>query len=154
IEIAQAAGLACDNGIVVDEAAQTSDPDIFAAGDCTNHPAFAGGRVRLESVQNAIEQAKSAALGLIGRHAPHSEVPWFWSDQYDLKMQIAGLLKPGDNAVLRGSTAARKFALFHLRDGVIAAVEAVNSPAEYIIGRKLVGARARIAAETLGDPRI
>jgi 3-phenylpropionate/trans-cinnamate dioxygenase ferredoxin reductase subunit len=151
VELAQAAGLACDNGIVVDETAKTSDPDIYAAGDCTNHPGFAGTRVRLESVQNAIDQAKHAVLGLLGRPARYNEVPWFWSDQYDLKMQIAGLLKSDDQAVLRGDLASRKFAVFHLREGVVAAVEAVNAAPEYIIGRKLVGMRARIPLARLAD---
>jgi 3-phenylpropionate/trans-cinnamate dioxygenase ferredoxin reductase subunit len=154
IELAVAAGLTCDNGIVVDETAQTSDPDIYAAGDCTNHPGFAGGRIRLESVQNAIDQAKHAAFGLLGRPAAYREVPWFWSDQYDLKMQIAGLMKPGDMAVQRGDPASRKFAVFHLRDGVVAAVEAVNAPPEYIVGRKLVGMRTRVAAERLADMNV
>jgi len=154
VELAQAAGLACDNGIAVDETARTSDPDIFAAGDCTNHPGFAGERVRLESVQNAIDQAKHAALGLLGRPSPYLEVPWFWSDQYDLKMQVAGLLRPGDLAVRRGDPATRKFAVFHLRGGLVAAVEAVNAAPEYIIGRKLVGLRARVAPERLADPNV
>ena len=150
-EIAREAGLQCDNGIVVDECAATSDPDIFAAGDCTNHPAFAGGRVRLESVQNAIDQAKHAALGMVGRPSPYREVPWFWSDQYDLKLQIAGLAKPEDLVVMRGDPATRKFAAFHLRDGVVAAVEAVNAAPEYIAGRRLIAARARVAPERIAD---
>ena len=150
-EIAADAGLQCNNGIVVDEYAVTSDPDIFAAGDCTNHPAFAGGRVRLESVQNAIDQAKHAALGMVGRPSPYHEVPWFWSDQYDLKLQMAGLARPDDLVVLRGDPASRKFAAFHLRDGVVAAVEAVNSAPEYIAGRRLIAARARVAPERLAD---
>ena len=154
VELAQAAGLACDNGIVVDETAVTSDPDIYAAGDCTNHPGFAGARERLESVQNAIDQAKHAALGLLGRPTLYREVPWFWSDQYDLKMQIAGLIKPGDEAVVRGDPASRKFAVFHLRAGAVAAVEAVNAPPEYIVGRKLVGAGARVAAAKLADTSV
>ena len=153
-EIAAGAGLACDNGIVVDEFAATSDPDIFAAGDCTNHPAFAGGRCRLESVQNAIDQAKHAALGMVGRPAAYHEVPWFWSDQYDLKLQIAGLARPEDVVVLRGDPASRKFSTFHLRDGVIAAVEAINSAPEYIAGRRLIAARARVAPERLADVTI
>jgi len=153
-EIARDAGLACDNGIVVDEFAVTSDPDIFAAGDCTNHPAFAGGRVRLESVQNAIDQAKHAALGMVGRPSAYSEVPWFWSDQYDLKLQIAGLARPDDVVVMRGDPATRKFAAFHLRDGILAAVEAVNAAPEYIVGRRLIAARARVAPERLADPAI
>jgi len=150
-EIAQAAGLVCDNGIAVDEYTATSDPDIFAAGDCTSHPAFAGGRVRLESVQNAIDQAKHAALAMLGKPVPYREVPWFWSDQYDLKLQIAGIARPGDVTVLRGLLDSRKFSVFHLRDGVIAAVEAVNAAPDYIIGRKLIAARAIIAPERLAD---
>ncbi len=153
-EIARDAGLACDNGIVVDEFTATSDPDIFAAGDCTNHPAFAGGRIRLESVQNAIDQAKHAALAMVGRPSAYSEVPWFWSDQYDLKLQIAGLARPDDVVVMRGDPASRKFAAFHLRDGVLAAVEAVNSAPEYIVGRRLIAARARVAPERLADSSI
>jgi 3-phenylpropionate/trans-cinnamate dioxygenase ferredoxin reductase subunit len=150
-ELAKDAGLACDNGIAVDEFTATSDPDIFAAGDCTSHPAFAGGRVRLESVQNAIDQAKHAALAMLGRGTAYREVPWFWSDQYDLKLQIAGLAQPGDVTVLRGNPQTRKFSVFHVRDGVVAAVEAVNAAPDYIVGRKLIAARARIAPERLGD---
>jgi len=150
-EIAQEAGLTCDNGIAVDEYATTSDPDIFAAGDCTSHPAFGGGRVRLESVQNAIDQAKHAALAMLGKATAYFEVPWFWSDQYDLKLQIAGLARPTDLTVLRGTPENRKFSVFHLRDGVVAAVEAVNAAPDYIIGRKLIAARAIIAPERLAD---
>jgi 3-phenylpropionate/trans-cinnamate dioxygenase ferredoxin reductase subunit len=153
-EIAAEAGLTVDNGIVVDEYTRTSDPDISAAGDCTNHPAFAGGCVRLESVQNAIDQAKHAALQLVGRPKPYREVPWFWSDQYDLKMQIAGIMKPGDGAVLRGDPAVRKFAVFHLREGKIAAVEAVNAAPEYVVGRKLIAEGKRIDEKRLADPSI
>jgi len=150
-EIAQQAGLACDNGVVVDEYAATSDPDIFAAGDCTNHPGFAGGRVRLESVQNAIDQAKHAALAMLSKAEAYSEVPWFWSDQYDLKLQIAGLARAGDVTVMRGTPENRKFSVFHLRNGVVAAVEAVNAAPDYIVGRKLIAAGAIIAPERLAD---
>jgi 3-phenylpropionate/trans-cinnamate dioxygenase ferredoxin reductase subunit len=150
-ELALQAGLACDNGIMVDEFAATSDPDIFAAGDCTSHPGFAGGRVRLESVQNAIDQAKHAVLAMLGQPAPYREVPWFWSDQYDLKLQIAGLARAGDATVQRGDPRTRKFSVFHLRDGVVAAVEAVNAAPDYIVGRKLIAARARISPERLAD---
>jgi 3-phenylpropionate/trans-cinnamate dioxygenase ferredoxin reductase subunit len=152
--LAQAAGLACDNGIVVDEYATTSDPDIFAAGDCTNHPSFTGERVRLESVQNAIDQAKHAALAMLGKATPYREVPWFWSDQYDLKLQIAGLAKSGDVTVVRGNPAANKFSVFHLRGGKVAVVEAVNAAPDYIIGRKLIAAGAEIAPEKLADTNI
>jgi 3-phenylpropionate/trans-cinnamate dioxygenase ferredoxin reductase subunit len=154
-EIAAEAGLETNNGIIVDEYAQTSDPDIFAAGDCTNLPVFLAGRelgrTRLESVQNAIDQAKHAALAMLGKPKPYREVPWFWSDQYDLKLQIAGLTRPGDTLIVRGDPSARKFAVFHLRDGAIAAVEAVNSAAEYIVGRKLIAEGRRVEAERLAD---
>jgi 3-phenylpropionate/trans-cinnamate dioxygenase ferredoxin reductase subunit len=153
-EIAQEAGIVCDNGIAVDEFGASYDPDVFAAGDCTSHPAFAGGRVRLESVQNAIDQAKHAALAMLGQKTPYREVPWFWSDQYDLKLQIAGLAHPGDVRVQRGNPEARKFSVFHLRDGVVAAVEAVNTAPDYIIGRKLIAARVCVAPERLGDVAI
>jgi 3-phenylpropionate/trans-cinnamate dioxygenase ferredoxin reductase subunit len=136
---------------VVDEYARTSDPDIFAAGDCTNHPAWAGGRVRLESVQNAIDQAKHAVFAMLGRPKPYREVPWFWSDQYDLKLQIAGLSRTGDTIVVRGEPSTRKFAIFHLRDGAVAAVEAVNAAPEYIVGRKLIAERKIVAPERLAD---
>jgi 3-phenylpropionate/trans-cinnamate dioxygenase ferredoxin reductase subunit len=154
VKLAQDAGLACDNGIVVDEYTATSDPDIFAAGDCTNHPGFLGERLRLESVQNAIDQAKHAALAMLGRPTRYAEVPWFWSDQYDLKLQIAGLAKPGDATVVRGDPKGRKFSVFHLRDGAVAAVEAVNAAPDYIVGRKLIAARASVAAERLADTAI
>jgi 3-phenylpropionate/trans-cinnamate dioxygenase ferredoxin reductase subunit len=153
-ELALDAGLTCDNGIAVDEFTATSDPDIFAAGDCTSHPAFAGGRVRLESVQNAIDQAKHAALAMLGKPVAYREVPWFWSDQYDLKLQIAGLAQPGDVTVLRGSPQSRKFSVFHLRGDVVAAVEAVNAAPDYIIGRKLIAAEARIAPDRLADTSV
>jgi 3-phenylpropionate/trans-cinnamate dioxygenase ferredoxin reductase subunit len=150
-ELAREAGLPVDDGIVVDNCAQTIDPSIFAAGDCTWHPGREDAYLRLESVQNAIDQAKHAALAMVGKPTRYSEVPWFWSDQYDLKLQIAGLGRPSDQHVLRGDPAARKFAIFHLRDGKIAAVEAINAAPEYLVGRKLIAEGARIAPEKLAD---
>jgi len=150
-ELAQAAGLACNDGIQVDKHCATADAAIFAAGDCTRHHGRAGDLIRLESVQNAIDQAKHAALAMAGQPAPYSEVPWFWSDQYDLKLQIAGLAKPGDTLVQRGDPATRKFAVFHLREGRIAAVEAVNAAPEYLMGRKLIADAAAVAPERLAD---
>jgi 3-phenylpropionate/trans-cinnamate dioxygenase ferredoxin reductase subunit len=149
--IAQQAGLACKDGIIVDRNAMTDGPSIFAAGDCTRHYGREGVEIRLECVQNAIDQAKHAALAMLGRPQVYSEVPWFWSDQYDLKLQIAGLARPTDQIVLRGDPGARKFAVFHLRDGAVAAVEAVNAAPEYLVGRKLIAANAVIAAERLAD---
>ncbi|MBI1238241.1 MAG: NAD(P)-binding protein [Alphaproteobacteria bacterium] len=155
VELAAEAGLACDNGILVDEHARTADPDVFAAGDCTNHPcAIAGRRLRLESVQNAIEQAKAAAAGMAGKPRVYAEVPWFWSDQYELKMQIAGLAEPGDTQILRGDPASGKFAVFYLRGGVVAAVESVNAAPEFMMGRQMIAKHLAVAPDRLADVNI
>jgi 3-phenylpropionate/trans-cinnamate dioxygenase ferredoxin reductase component len=155
VELAERAGLPCSNGIVVDELAQTADPHIVAAGDCTNHPhPLLERRVRLESVPNAVHQAKVAAATLLGTPTPYSEVPWFWSDQYDLKLQIAGISTGYDEVVVRGDPAARSFTAFYLNAGQLIAVDAINSPREFIAGKKLVAKRARIAADVLRDATI
>jgi 3-phenylpropionate/trans-cinnamate dioxygenase ferredoxin reductase subunit len=155
VELAAAAGLPCSNGIVVDEFARTADQYVFAAGDCTNHPhPLLERRVRLESVPNAIHQAKIAAASLLGAPVAYSEVPWFWSDQYDLKLQIAGLSTGFDEVVLRGDPATRSFAAFYLAAGRLLAVDAINSPKEFIAGKKLVANRARIARDLLRDASI
>ncbi len=154
-ELAKGCGLGCDDGIVVDAASNaTGDSAIFAAGDCTRHIGREGTALRLECVQNAIDQAKHAALNMVGNANTYREVPWFWSDQYDLKLQIAGLARPTDQIVVRGNPEARKFAVFHLRDGAVAAVEAVNAAPEYLVGRKLIADGARIAPERLADTTI
>jgi len=149
--LARESGLPCQDGIIVDRNAMTADPAIFAAGDCTRHHGREGVEIRLECVQNAIDQAKHAALAMLGRPKTYSEVPWFWSDQYDLKLQIAGLARQSDQTVLRGDPASRKFAVFHLRDDVVAAVEAVNAAPEYMIGKKLIADRVAVTAERLAD---
>lgn len=151
VEIAQAAGLECKGGIVVDKNCTTNDPDIFAAGDCTWHESREGVWHRLESVQNAIDQAKHAAAAMVGKPKAYNEVPWFWSDQYDLKLQIAGIARADDTRVLRGDPASRKFAVFHLRDGAVAAVESVNAPVEYMTGRKLIAEGTHVPADRLAD---
>ncbi len=154
-ELAANAGLAVDNGIVVNEFGQTSDPDIYAAGDCSNLPsAFYGRRVRLESVNNAMEQARCVAAALIGNPQPYDPVPWFWSDQYDLKLQMVGLSAGYDTCVLRGDPATRSFSLFYLRDGEIIAADAVSQPKDFMAAKKLVAARVRAEAATLADPSI
>jgi 3-phenylpropionate/trans-cinnamate dioxygenase ferredoxin reductase subunit len=153
-ELAVDAGLKCEDGIWVDQHCVTSDPAIFAAGDCTRHHGRGGNLIRLECVQNAIDQAKHAALAMAGKPVPYGEVPWFWSDQYDLKLQIAGLAHPEDKMVMRGDPASRKFAVFHLRGGKVAAVEAVNAAPEYIVGRKLIHDSASVAPERLADTTI
>ncbi|HEY1613286.1 MAG TPA: oxidoreductase C-terminal domain-containing protein, partial [Rhizomicrobium sp.] len=122
-----------------------------AAGDCTRHHGREGVEIRLECVQNAIDQAKHAALAMMGKPKNYSEVPWFWSDQYDLKLQIAGLARPTDAIVVRGEPSSRKFAVFHLRDGLVAAVEAVNAGQEYLIGRQMIAKGVDVAPEKLAD---
>ena len=109
--------------------------------------------MRLESVQNAIDQAKAAAANLLGSPSAYSEVPWFWSDQYDLKLQIAGLSQGYDDVVLRGDPAARSFAVYYLAGGRLIAVDSINSPREFLQGKKLVAAGLRIDADRLRDPR-
>ena len=141
-ELAAGAGLACDNGILVDEFAQTSDPRIVALGDCTNHPnALLGRRLRLESVHNAVEQARTAAASLMGQKLAYNQAPWFWSDQFEYKLQMVGLSEGSDRVVLRGNPAAGKFSLFRYLGEVLLAVESVNSSADHMLGRKLLAAR-------------
>jgi 3-phenylpropionate/trans-cinnamate dioxygenase ferredoxin reductase subunit len=155
VELAQAAGLVCDNGIVVDEECRTSAPGIFAAGDCTQHPnAIYDSRLRLESVHNAIEQGKTAAAAMCGKARPYRQVPWFWSDQYDLKLQTAGLNRGYDQVVMRGSTDSRSFAAFYLCDGRLLAVDAVNRPVEFMVAKALIANRTVIAPERFADERI
>jgi 3-phenylpropionate/trans-cinnamate dioxygenase ferredoxin reductase subunit len=152
-ELAESAGLECGNGIVVDQHCRTSDPNIYAAGDCTSHPNIHyGKRVRLESVDNAFEQATSAALNMLGVPTPHDKVPWFWSDQYDLKCIIVGLSQGYDEVVMRGSPAARSFSACYLREGELIAVDTVNAPKDQMAARKLVAARAKPDRAKLAEP--
>jgi 3-phenylpropionate/trans-cinnamate dioxygenase ferredoxin reductase subunit len=151
-ELAEQAGLECDDGIVVDEFCRTADPDILAIGDCTKHPNVLLGRsLRLESVHNAQEQAKTAAATLCGESRPYRQIPWFWSDQYDLKLQIAGLAKGHEQTVLRGDPRSRSFAVFCLDEGRLSAVEAVNSAREFMWSKKLMAADIPVDTESLRD---
>lgn len=151
-DLADAAGLTCDNGIVVDEFCRTSDASIYAAGDCTNHPSPRfGRRVRLESVDNAFEQAKTAALNLLDRPVAHDRVPWFWSDQFDNKLLIVGLPQDHDRQVLRGDPASRSFSVCYLKDRELLAVEAINHSKDYMAARKLIAERALMNPQMLGD---
>jgi 3-phenylpropionate/trans-cinnamate dioxygenase ferredoxin reductase subunit len=138
--LARAAGLACDGGVVVDQDARTSDPRVFAVGDVTRRPVLHHDGVRLESVPNAIEQARKAAAAILGRSVPPDEAPWFWSDQYDLKIQIAGLPLGCDRQVVRGAAETGSFAVFHLEGGLVRAVEAVNAPEAFVVGRRMISA--------------
>ena len=151
-ELAKDAGIACNNGILVDRDARTSDPRIFAAGDCASRPLVHFGR--LESVHNAIEQGKLAAAAILGKPRPNEDCPWFWSDQYDLKLQIAGLSAGYDQIVVRGSPEDRKFAAFYLKNGTLIAVDAINSPPEFLASKKLIMSGAKLSADILADTSI
>lgn len=154
--LAAAAGLDCRGGVVVDDTAMTSDPAIYAIGDCTSRPIPRYKRsMRLESVPNALEQAKQAAAAICGKPQPKPEVPWFWSDQYDVRLQIAGLAIDVAQQVVRGDPASGRFAIFHLdAAGCLQAMEAVNSPAEFVAARQWVAARQVIDPARATDPTL
>jgi len=151
-ELATGAGLECDNGIVVDEHCRTSDATIYAAGDCVNHlsPHYRR-RMRLESVDNAFEQGATAALNLLGIPTVHDKVPWFWSDQYDLKLIIVGMCQGYDTVVTRGAAAARSFSACYLRGGELIAIDTINQPKDQMAARKLIAAHARPKLDKLAD---
>ena len=154
-ELAPAAGLAIDNGIAVDAHCRTDDPDIYAMGDCASQPnAYAGRRLRLESVPSALYQARAIAHTLTGKALPAQAAPWFWSDQYDLKLQMVGLSQGHDQLVVRGSTHNRAFTAFYLREGRVIAADAVSRPAEFMIAKQLVALGARPAPAHLGDESV
>ena len=153
--LAREVGIACSDGVIVDSAARTSDPNIFAIGDMTYRPLPLFGRsLRLESVPSALEQAKQAAAAICGTLPPAPEIPWFWSDQYDLKLQIAGLPLDCDQMVVRGDPRSGSFTLFHLADRVVRAVEAVNAPGEFMAGRQFIARGTSIDTYRLADPTI
>ena len=153
--LAVASGLVCENGVVVDDHCRTSDPEIYAAGDCTSHPSVHyGRRLRLESVDNAFEQGASVALNMLGIDTVHHKVPWFWSDQYDLKLIIIGVGQGYDTVVMRGDPATRAFCACYLRGGELIAVDTVNSPKDQMAARKLIAARARPNLEKLANPAV
>jgi 3-phenylpropionate/trans-cinnamate dioxygenase ferredoxin reductase subunit len=155
VTLAAAAGLRCDNGVWVDEQCRTSDPNVYAAGDCTNHPSVRyGRRVRLESVDNAVEQAKTAAANICGKPARHEHVPWFWSDQYDVKLQIAGLSEGYDQAVVRGDPDSGSFALYYFAGGELLAVDAINSMRDFMSGKKWLAERRRPDPARVADPSV
>ncbi|MBY8857314.1 FAD-dependent oxidoreductase [Nocardia sp. CA2R105] len=152
--LARDAGLECLAGVVVDAAARTSDPHILAIGDVTHrmHEGL-GTLVRLESIPSATEQAKQAAAVITGTAVPPHEVPWFWSDQFDLKMKMAGVLTPGTEAVLRGDPGSGSCALFHLdSEGIPRSVETINAAADFMAGKKFIGSRTRLNRTALADP--
>jgi 3-phenylpropionate/trans-cinnamate dioxygenase ferredoxin reductase subunit len=154
--LARESGIECLAGIVVDGSARTSDPHVLAIGDVTYrlHDTL-GKMVRLESIPSAVEQAKQAAAVIMEAPLPPHEVPWFWSDQFDLKMKMAGMVGPDTRAVLRGNPSESSFALFHLNtDGIPVAVETVNAAAEFMAGKKFISNRTKIDPAALADPVI
>ncbi|MDT0617445.1 FAD-dependent oxidoreductase [Salinisphaera sp. P385] len=150
--LAEAAGLPCDDGILVDEYTRTDDPHILAIGDCTRHRnLYFDQPVRLESVANAVDQARTAAATLTGGDQPYNAAPWFWSNQYDLRLQMVGLSEGHDATAIRGNPDDDAFAVFYLKQGKLVAVDAVNMPPAFMAGKKLVGARAAVEPATLID---
>ena len=155
IELAIDCGLDVANGIVVDDHCRTSDSCIFSIGDCTWHPnKLLGSELRLESVHNALEQAKTAAGNICGEDLSYAQVPWFWSDQYDLKLQIAGLSQGYDQVVIRGKPEQRSFACLYLREGHLISIDAVNAPRDFVQSKALIAAHARIDPTLLADVEI
>ena len=152
-EMAEAAGLETNNGLVVDEHCRTSNEHIFAAGDCTNHPnPILNRRLRLESVPNAMEQGRVAASNMLGGSKSYASMPWFWSDQYEHKLQMVGFSKDSDQSIIRGDMASKSFTVFYLKDDSIIAADSVNNPKEFMASKQLVGKKASI--EALADTSI
>lgn len=152
VELAENAGLECRDGIVVDGHGRTSQPDIFAAGDCTMHfNGFLDREIRLESVQNAVDQSKTVAENLFKEGARYNAVPWFWSDQYDAKLQMAGLGMSYDEAVVRGEMGEGRFSLFYFEKGNLLGADSVNRPADHMACRKMLGNRINIKPSEVAD---
>jgi 3-phenylpropionate/trans-cinnamate dioxygenase ferredoxin reductase subunit len=152
VELADQAGVFCDNGILVDEFGQTNYKNVYACGDCTSHPnKLLNKQLRLESVHNAMEQSKTVAFSALAKPLEYNQVPWFWSDQYDHKLQIVGLSGEHDNVFMRGNTKDQKFMLFYTKDNQLIAVDAVNNPKEFLICRKLVANKVKIKSEMISD---
>jgi len=151
VELAEAAGLEVDNGIVVDALCQTSDPRILAAGDCCSFD-YRGQRIRLESVQNANDQAATAAHTVAGQPKPYAALPWFWSDQYDCKLQIAGLNSGYDQAVVRPGKTERSRSIWYYREDQLLAVDAIADPAAYVVAKKLLERGGSVPPAQAADP--
>ncbi|RJE89238.1 NAD(P)/FAD-dependent oxidoreductase [Paracoccus onubensis] len=150
-DLAAAAGIACDNGILVDVQGRTSDSHIWAAGDCTRLP-YRGARIRLESVQNAIDQAEAVAANMLGHAQDYIPKPWFWSDQYDVKLQIAGLNTGYDRVVIRPGKSPESRSHWYFRGETLLAVDAMNDPRGYMIGKRLIEAERSPLPDQVADP--
>lgn len=153
VELARSSGLHVDNGVCVDELTVTGDPDVLAIGDCTSHPSplYGGRRIRLESVPNALEQARTAAATLCGRHRPHHAVPWFWSDQYDLRLKMVGLSQGYEQLVFRGDPDKQSFSAFYMSGSRILAVDTVNRPQEFAAAKRIIAGQIPFDPDLLRD---
>lgn len=153
VELAENAGLSCDNGIVVNEFGKTDHANIYACGDCTNHPnKLLNKKIRLESVHNAMEQSKTVASSIINKSIEYNQIPWFWSDQYDHKLQIVGLSGEHDKVIMRGDMSDAKFMLLYTKDEKLIAVDAVNNSKEFLICKKLVANKVTIKPDEVSNP--
>jgi 3-phenylpropionate/trans-cinnamate dioxygenase ferredoxin reductase subunit len=151
-ELAEAAGLTCENGIVVNDRLETSDPSIFAIGDCANYfNAYAQRKMRVESVQNAVDQAKVVAKNIVGMPTKFHAVPWFWTNQYDLKLQMAGIAIDFDTIILRGSVEACKFSAFYFKGNKLVGADSLNRAADHLAARKLLQAGISPTKEQVED---
>jgi 3-phenylpropionate/trans-cinnamate dioxygenase ferredoxin reductase subunit len=151
-ELAEAAGLAVADGIVVDDHLRTAADNIYAIGDCALHPnRFAGGPVRIESVQNTVDHARCVAASILGRSHPYEAVPWFWTDQFDIKLQMVGLSQGCDRAVTRGATESHKFSVLYFKQNRLVAIDSINRPADHMAGRKLLAAGTSLTPEQAAD---
>ncbi|MEX0729415.1 MAG: FAD-dependent oxidoreductase [Aquisalimonadaceae bacterium] len=150
-ELAERAGIRCANGILVDRNGQSSDPSVFAAGDCACHAQWTGGPLRLESVQNANDQGRAAGAAIAGQPKPYGAVPWFWSDQFGIKLQMAGLSAGHDQVVMRGEMEEGRFSLFYFRQGVLIAADSVNRAGEHMAVRRLLAAAVPLRPEQAAD---
>ena len=155
VELARDAGLGVANGVAVNEYLETDDENIFGIGDCAEHPCvFAGGRVRLESVQNAADQAQRAATTIAGRRSCYRALPWFWTDQFDIKLQMAGISQGHDRIVTRGSAESRKLSVFYFKQDRLVAIDSINRPLDHMVGRKLIAGGVPLTPEQAGDETV
>jgi 3-phenylpropionate/trans-cinnamate dioxygenase ferredoxin reductase subunit len=155
IELARDAGLRITNGIAVNEYLQTEDENIFAIGDCAEHPCeFAGARIRLESVQNAADQAQCAAAAIAGRRNTYRALPWFWTDQFDIKLQMAGISTGHDCVVSRGNAESRKLSVFYFKESRLIAIDSINRPLDHMMGRKLIANRVALTPAQAADEAV
>jgi 3-phenylpropionate/trans-cinnamate dioxygenase ferredoxin reductase subunit len=154
-ELARDAGLVVGNGVAVDENLRTGDEDIYAVGDCAEHPnPFAGARIRLESVQNAADQAQYVAGKITGRAGDYNAVPWFWTDQFEIKLQMAGISEGHDRIATRGNRENRTLSVFYFKANRLIAIDSINRPVDHIVGRKLLATRVPLTPEQAGDESV